>query len=79
MVSNLITKGTQGPCLKMRDDPPEQVLKILGLDHESVRTVSSEDYCAAHLAMLCKFAQEAQEKVRKQDFFLKGWFDWLVL
>lgn len=69
MVSNF--KGTnngkmpKGPCLRTKKHPPAAIQAILGKDSErDASGVSNEEYCAAHLAMLCNHALEHIDEVR---------------
>lgn len=65
MVSNFNRGGGKGPCLRTKKRPPEVIQEILGKDSaRAAARVSNEDYCAAHLAMLCQTALEHIEAVR---------------
>jgi hypothetical protein len=64
MVSNFKRNGGNGPCLRTKKHPPESVQEILGKgDASAASRVADEDYCAAHLAMLCNTALEHIQKV----------------
>lgn len=58
MVSNFMRGKGNGPCVRAKSKAPEAVQAILGKDRRAASKVSDEEYCAAHLTMLCQAALE---------------------
>jgi hypothetical protein len=58
MVSNFMRGKGNGPCVRAKSKAPEDVQVILGKDRKAASKVSDEEYCAAHLTMLCQAALE---------------------
>lgn len=58
MVSNFRRGKGNGPCVRAKNKAPEAVQTILGTDRKGASKVSDEEYCAAHLTMLCQAALE---------------------
>ena len=56
MVSNFMRGKGNGPCVRAKSKAPEAVQEILGTDRKGASKVSDEEYCAAHLTMLCQAA-----------------------
>ena len=58
IVSNLFKSSNMqaGPCTRSKKNPPAEIQEILGKDKAGAQAVSLEEYCAAHLAMLCNNA-----------------------
>jgi len=65
MVSNFKRNNGKGPCLRTKKHPPQVIQEILGKDSaRAASRVGNEDYCAAHLAMLCNTALGHIQEVR---------------
>jgi len=61
MVSNFMRGKGNGPCVRAKNKAPEAVQAILGTDRKGASKVSDEEYCAAHLTMLCQAALEQMQ------------------
>lgn len=60
IVSNF-QRGRGGPCIRAKKNAPKAVQDILETDRRGASRVSDEEYCAAHLTMLCQAALEQME------------------
>ena len=66
MVSNFMRGKGNGPCTRAKGKAPEAVQEILGTDRKGASKVSDEEYCAAHLTMLCQAALKEVEAERSR-------------
>eukprot|EP00937_MAST-01D_sp_MAST-1D-sp2_P007393 g7393.t1 len=54
--------GGNPPCTRGQYDPPAPLLRLVGKSPAEARSLPKEQYCAAHLAMMCQHALDAAAK-----------------
>ena len=68
MMSHMRGTGSGAVCLRSKSHPTSDHLKILGVS--SARSVSNEEFCAAHLAYLSQAAYSEYQRDTEKGLML---------